>query len=173
MYDAEKERARKKRDYEWYKSIGRCVRCHKQPAEPGHIYCLACRMDINEHNRANWHKRKEKANEQNRERLRARREEAKASGVCVICLKRKAGEGRTTCKICSARINNRQREKRDGHRISDLGGCSKCGESRVVGYKLCPECLEKYRAMMLHARQFKTTNYFDRQCRHNWELGQI
>lgn len=31
-----------KSDYDFYKSIGICVRCHKNQAEPNRVMCLEC-----------------------------------------------------------------------------------------------------------------------------------
>lgn len=47
-----KAKERLKASYEWYKAHGICVKCHKEDALPGKVYCAVCTAMTAERNRA-------------------------------------------------------------------------------------------------------------------------
>ena len=129
-----------KQDYDFYKSIGICVRCHKEPAEPERIMCAACLEKERKRaaeNRAALKKMRfcprcgqnklfgdekmcldcrEKMYEYNKDhRTPAQRNYIKIrkeAGLCIKCGKRPPVNGKTKCEICDASERIRAREYR-------------------------------------------------------------
>jgi len=169
------ESERKKREYEWYKSIGICVICHKVKAEPGHTQCLACMMARRE--KGDTHSKESK--ERHKEYLKKRRRENLKKGICVVCGKHKAMPGKTYCEFCKAKSRLREEKKRRElgimpRAIMGTGNfCYFCGKP-TNGKKICAECYEKCKNKMLYARSFKREkNYFEKQCKNNFVLTHI
>lgn len=142
--------------------LGVCVICGEKDLSYGtKIMCLACKMDKRERDRE-WRSGKARNEANRKEYHRDRRIRAKENGLCTMCCKRKVSNGRSTCKICSSKANIRQKVKRDGSRISDGGGCPRCGKPIVPEYKVCKDCLPSMQKAMLYARSLrKEKNYFE------------
>lgn len=79
---------KERRDY--WKSVGLCSRCGRNPASPGMKMCDAC-------------------HEKNRKDNKARYDFLKARGLCVTCYKEKVEPGHTRCAACLGRARMRDR----------------------------------------------------------------
>lgn len=77
----------KKEEYEYYKKLGICTRCHTRQAREGHTECSVC-----------CGKRK-KHYDENKVKSYAR-EDAIANGMCRTCLKEKVKPGYKVCEKC-------------------------------------------------------------------------
>ena len=173
---SDKEKARKKRDYEWYKSLGLCVTCHKQKAESGHTQCLICMMD----RRANPLHHSSEVLAKHKQYLKDLRERNRENGVCIVCGKRSAMQGKTYCDQCREKSKRCAEKKRRKIGILPrfmMGNgklCYICGDPTINESKLCAQCLERCREQMLYARQFRhAENYFEKQCKNNWKLSHL
>jgi len=121
-------------------------------------------MDKNEYNRRMWPERvMHGVHDRHNEYQRKRRAEARDNGMCIMCCKRPAAKGKTSCAQCLARTNISQQRKRDGKRVTDSGGCPRCGKPLVSGYRLCVKCLPIAQVQMLYARsKRREPNYFEK-----------
>lgn len=96
-----------KGDYEWYKSHGICVNCHKEKAAKGRARCLNC-LDYASVYRLTYYKGLtdgEKARRNNRRRT------LHEMGLCVECGAPADGKS-WRCKRCNAKNSARMRERR-------------------------------------------------------------
>lgn len=129
-----------KQDYDFYKSIGICIRCHKKNSEPNRIMCFECAEREREKDRIKY--------ERNIETIKHRDSnkyyELKLMGICTYCKHEKAVPGKTKCKKCIAKI--RCRRNRNRHDISrserrSYGICYICGNNAVISGKgVCEDC---------------------------------
>ena len=111
-----------RKEYEWYKTHGICVRCRKAKARSGRTTCAACAAQNTERtlryfNELTAEKRKEYSlvwvhkNDIVTEKQRERRDARYAAGLCVICGKRPPRDNRRTCALCSSkRTGARQKQ---------------------------------------------------------------
>lgn len=133
--------------YQYYKMIGRCVRCRKVPATPGYTMCEACRekVRLSYHNPEAMQRRREVSTEWNRRR----REAARESGTCYLC-GAPALPGYIRCPACAkknaASTLKSQRKKRAMCMAQDL--CPDCGRPWKAGgdYVTCDACRAKGRS---------------------------
>lgn len=129
-----------KTDYDFYKSIGICVRCHKRQVEPRRIMCYECM----EKEREKCRSRHEKNIEIVRRRDLDKYYFLKQQGICTYCKHEKAIPGKTKCKKCLAKIKARRQAKRcdiDRSERRACGICYICGKNPVLpGKGVCEEC---------------------------------
>lgn len=158
-----------KERYQWLKEHHICVRCKKEKAEKGGIYCLVCKMDKREQER----NRKITPEQKERKRIhnKTRYDVMVAFGICPRCGKREHKYNSIFCGKCSAIRNDKNMTKRRNKGITarvlfgDGEYCSVCGKPTENGSKQCKRCLENSRRTIRIALQesFKTENYFREQ----------
>lgn len=137
----------------YYKSIQRCVRCHKKDAYTmnGRSYCAECA----EKERDRSKKRYEHDKERRSKRAKELKEERMSNGLCYRCGRPQDKEGRGLCKRCAAmkRETKRRNAPEDAITIQERiersydGFCYKCGKTTKKGlnqnfqsYRLCEKC---------------------------------
>lgn len=129
-----------KADYDFYKSIGICVRCHKWPAEPNKVMCLECADNEKIHDRAKRQRNISymKKNDLDKYYL------LKQQGICTYCKHEKAVSGKTKCAKCLAKIRTKRQSKRndiDRSERCSYGICYICGKNPILpGKGVCAEC---------------------------------
>lgn len=132
----------KKEEYDFYKSIGICVRCHKNPAEPNRVMCLECADKERETDR----KKRRKNSEKIRVNDISRYHRLKEQGICTYCKRKPAISGKTKCEKCLAKIRAKQnaarndlmRSERVSYRI-----CYICGKNEIIpGHGVCESCYQ-------------------------------
>lgn len=130
----------RKEEYDFYKSQGICVRCHKNAAEPNRVMCLECA----DKERDNAKKKRAKDMIKVRSRDLDKYYKMKERGICVYCKKRQAVPGKTKCHQCLTKI----RVKRDANRKDiarseriSYGICYICGKKNAMsGHGVCEDC---------------------------------
>ena len=142
----EYDKAYDKERYEWLKEHHMCVRCKKEKAEKGRLFCLVCKMDRREQNRNREltieQKEKKRIHNQTRYDLNV------AFGICPRCGKREHKNNSIFCGRCSAIRNNKEMNKRRKKGVitrvlfGTEGYCSICGKPTERGQKQCKRCLE-------------------------------
>lgn len=153
----------KKADYDFYKSLGICVRCHKENAEPGRVMCYECQDKESEINR--------RSRERNLEREKTRDLDKyyrlKVEGICTYCKRRPADPGKTKCNACLAKIRNRRNAKREDIERSErpsYGICYICGKNPLYkNFKVCESCYQVRRKSIdecLEKRPLESMEYF-------------
>lgn len=117
-----------KADYDFYKSIGICVRCHKNPAEQNRVMCAGCL------------EKSRKATFENRKFL-------KTMGLCPRCGKNKLFGDEKMCLECREKMYAYNKSHRSETKINyiqkrkDAGLCIKCGKrAPVTGKTKCAIC---------------------------------
>ena len=121
-----------KERYEWLKEHHICVRCKKEIAEEGRLYCLVCKMDRREVNKNRQLTTEQK--EKNRIHKKRRYDIMVAFGICPRCGKREHKENSIFCGRCSVIRNNKEMNKRREKGIiarvlfGTEGYCSVCGK---------------------------------------------
>lgn len=129
-----------KTDYDFYKSIGICVRCHKRAAEPNKVMCLECA----DTERIKDKKKRERNLESEKKRDLDKYYWLKEHGICTYCKHEKAVPGKTKCKKCLAKIRAKRQAKRcdiDRSERRSCGVCYICGKNPVLSGKgVCNEC---------------------------------
>ena len=132
----------RKEEYDFFKSIGICVRCHKNSAEPNKVMCLECAGRDADRYRVKG--RSETTLQKDAVRKKKHYEKCKLQGICPKC-------GRTTdrhvfCKICRSKIrNHKERNRTDIGRSEwiSYGICYLCGKAPAMdGKKVCSKCYE-------------------------------
>ena len=83
-----------KADYDFYKSIGICVRCHKNMAEPNKIMCFEC-ADME---RVRDKEKRKRNHESEKKRDLDKYYRLKEQGVCTYCKHEKAVSGKIYLK---------------------------------------------------------------------------
>lgn len=132
----------RKEEYDFYKSIGICVRCHKNSAEPNKSMCIECADKEAEYNR----------NKRNRKPISIKAKDLdkyyrlKEAGICTYCKHEQAISGKTKCSKCLAKIRRKRDEKRQELYRSEwvsYGICYLCGKNPVMkGKGVCEKCYE-------------------------------
>lgn len=128
-------------EYQFYKSLKICVRCHKNQAEPNRVMCLEC-------SGAESDRMKEKRKYSDADKLKKKDMDKyyklKQQGICTYCKHEKALQGRTKCQKCLSKIRNKRNSKKcdiaRSERVS-YGLCYICGND--VLYKdthVCEKC---------------------------------
>ena len=155
-----------KERYNWLKEHHICVRCRKEKAEKGRLFCLVCQMDKREQdrNRKLTIEQKERKRKHNQRRY----DVMVALGICPRCGKREHKSNSIFCGICSAIKNNKEMNKRREKGITARvlfgteGYCSICGKPTDFGQKQCKRCLENSRKSIKIAikESLKKDNYF-------------
>ena len=153
----------RKEEYDFYKSLKICVRCHKNTAEPHKIMCLEC---ADKEKIADKKKR-----EKNLEIVKAhdldKYYRLKEQGICTYCKHRAAVPGKTKCVKCLAKIKaKRDLNRKDisrSERVS-YGICYICGKDKIIdGHGVCEECYKvRIKAMdkCLNSRQAGFNDYW-------------
>lgn len=148
MADAEEKRIsrneQRKRNYQYYKKLNRCVICHKQDAYTlnGRARCAECaEYDCGQHKKSGY----AKANE----RLKSYRDAWRAKGICIRCGKSPAVSGKSYCGVCAEYTNrykkNRRIESGINYPRGDNGFCWQCNKRPDEdGMKVCKECYALY-----------------------------
>ena len=131
-----------KADYDFYKSIGICVRCHKRVAEPNKVMCFKC-ADME---RIKGKEKRKRNHESEKKRDLDKYYRLKEQGVCTYCKHEKAVPGKTKCKKCLAKIKAKWQAKRceiDRSERCSYGICYICGKNPILpGKGVCKECYE-------------------------------
>lgn len=129
-----------KAEYDFYKSIGICVRCHKRAAEPNKVMCLECA----DKERMNDKKKRERNIDSEKKSDLDKYYWLKEQGICTYCKHEKAVPGKTKCKKCLAKIRTKRQAKRcdiDRSERRSCGICYICGKNHVLpGKGVCEEC---------------------------------
>ena len=128
-------------EYHFYKDLGICVRCHKNPAEPHKAMCMECAFAESERV-----KRKRAENPENKRKQDLDKYyELKRKGICTYCRKEKSVAGKTKCERCLAKIRNKRNARKKNisrsERIS-YGLCYICGDKVIEGKGVCQNCYE-------------------------------
>lgn len=155
-----------KERYEWLKEHHICVRCKKEKAEKGKLFCLICKMDRRDQNKKRKLTTEQK--EKNRIHKQRRYDILIAFGICPRCGKREHKENSIFCGRCSAIRNNKEmnRRRKNGTIARVLFGtegyCSICGKTTENRQKQCKRCLENSRKNIKKAieESLKKENYF-------------
>lgn len=131
-----------KADYDFYKSIGICVRCHKRIAEPNKVMCLEC-ADME---RIRDREKREQNLESEKKRDLDKYYWLKSQRICTYCKHEKAVPGKTKCKKCLAKIKAKRQAKRceiDRSERRSYSICYICGKNPILpGKGVCKECYE-------------------------------
>lgn len=131
-----------KADYNFYKSIGICVRCHKNMAEPNKIMCLEC-ADME---RVRDKEKRKRNHESEKKRDLDKYYWLKSQRICTYCKHEKAVPGKTKCKKCLVKIRTKRQSKRhdiDRSERRSCGICYICGKNPVLpGKGVCAECYD-------------------------------
>lgn len=131
-----------KADYDFYKSIGICVRCHKRTAEPHKIMCLECSDKEKIHDKSKRHRNISYIKKKDLDKYYL----LKQQGICTYCKHEKAVPGTTKCAKCLAKIRTKRQAKRCEIARSErrsYGICYICGKNPVLPRKgACAECYE-------------------------------
>lgn len=161
-YDKEYDKER----YQWLKEHHICVRCKKEKAEKGSLFCLVCKMDKREQDK----NRKLTTEQKGRKRKHNKRryDIMVAFGICPRCGEREHESNSIFCGRCSAIRNNNEMNKRREKGITARvlfgteGYCSVCGKPTEDGQKQCKRCLENSRKNIKKAieESLKKDNYF-------------
>lgn len=135
-----------KADYNFYKSIGICVRCHKNPAKPNRVMCDECL-------------------EKSRKTASENRKVLKTMGICPRCGKNKLFGNEKMCIECSAKMYEYNISHRTGQKINYIqkrkaaGICTKCGKKKPVSGKTkCAICAHSER---IRAREYRSRKGID------------
>lgn len=155
-----------KERYEWCKEHHICIRCKREKAEKGKLYCLVCKMDKREIER----KRKltEQQKEKNRIHKKRRYDILVAFGICPRCGKNEHKYSSIFCGKCASIRNNKEMNKRRQRGITARvlfgteGYCSVCGKPSKLGQKQCDRCLDNSRRTIKIAleKSLQEENYF-------------
>lgn len=168
-----------KERYQWLKEYHICVRCKKEKAEKGKLYCLVCKMDRREMDR------KRQLNTEQRERNRIHKKRRYdilvAFGICPRCGIRKHKKNSIFCGICSVIRNKKEMEKRRERGVTarvlfgSEGYCSVCGKPTESGKKQCKRCLENSRRTIKIALQksLETENPFRKQIINEFRIRRV
>lgn len=131
-----------KADYDFYKSIGICVRCHKRTAEPHKIMCLECADKEKIHDKSKRYRNISYIKKKDLDKYYL----LKQQGICTYCKHEKAVPGKTKCAKCLAKIRIKRQSKRNDIERSErpsYGICYICGKNPVLpGKGVCAECYE-------------------------------
>jgi len=131
-----------KADYDFYKSIGICVRCHKRVAEPNKVMCFKC-ADME---RIKGKEKRKRNHESEKKRDLDKYYRLKEQGVCTYCKHEKAVPGKTKCKKCLVKIRTKRQSKRhdiDRSERRSYSICYICGKNPILpGKGVCKECYE-------------------------------
>lgn len=146
-----------KERYKWLKEHHICVRCKKEKAEEGKLFCLICKIDKREQekNRVIIEDQKQK----NRVHKKRRYDILVAFGICPTCGVRIHKNGSIFCSKCGIKRNLQAKNKRieNGGTARELFGtagiCSVCGKPTVDSSKQCNRCLENSRRTIKIAQQ--------------------
>lgn len=125
--------AKRKADYEWYKTRHICTRCRSQQAFDGMTMCPAC-LERNSAHVAEWRKRNPQRAQESSKRCYDRK---RSEGQCVKCGKPNPNAGNNCrCPKCARdwkvwRKTNRVRS------VKPDGICRICDKPVYEGKKLC------------------------------------
>ena len=168
-----------KERYKLLKKLNICVRCKKEKAEKGRLYCLVCKMDKREQNKRTilTEAQKKIKSEHNKKRY----DILIAFGICPRCGKREHKNNSIFCGRCSAIRNhnemNKKREKGITARVlfGTEGYCSVCGNQTEYGQKQCKRCLENSRRTIKIALQksLETENSFRNQIVNEFKIRRV
>lgn len=128
-----------KERYEWLKEHHICVRCRKEKAEKGKLYCLVCKIDKREQN----NNRKLTTEQKEKKRIHNKRKYdiLVAFGICPTCGVRVHKNGSIFCGRCGFKRNVQAKNKRikNGGIARELFGtegyCSVCGKPTEIRTK--------------------------------------
>lgn len=131
-----------KHDYDFYKSIGICVRCHKNVAEPNRVMCLECSDKESERDRAKRSRNLDVVKRRDLDKYYRLKEQ----GICTYCKREKSVPGKTKCKKCLAKIRCKSQQNRhdlDRSEWVSHGICYTCGRNPTLpGRGVCAGCYE-------------------------------
>lgn len=131
-----------KQDYDFYKSIGICIRCHKNAAEPNKVMCLECAG--RELDRYHEKGRSKTTLIKDSHRKKAHYEQCKNDGICPRCGRKVENFRYVYCKRCRAKMGEWRSKKRKDIDRSDRvshGICYLCGKNLVMpGKGVCSNC---------------------------------
>lgn len=126
-------------EYQFYKNLRICVRCHKELAEPNKVFCLNCADKDNERAK----RRRSDDLETFRKKDMDKYYNLKRQGICTYCKHEKADHGKTKCKKCLAKVRNKRNACKNDIARSErtaYGMCYICGRKNITGKKVCEQC---------------------------------
>lgn len=135
-------------DYQFYKSIGICGKCHRNPIEPNRAKCFECLEKEATARRNRLAKENENERKQRLEKMKLynkrSRDKSKADGKCVWCKKPLSAYSGCFCIDCRVKNKQKNDQRKDGIDRSErnqFGRCYICNEIADKG-KLCSRCYE-------------------------------
>ena len=147
-----------KAEYDFYKSIGICVRCHKNQAEPNRVMCLECIDKESDRSRDSRKRNISIARKRDLEKYYSLKEQ----GICTYCKHEKAVPGKTKCSKClikirtkrQAKLNDIPRSERMSYNI-----CYVCGKKKTIqGKNVCEDC---YKVRLSAIEKCKNSRKYD------------
>ena len=84
-------------EYQFYKRLKICVRCHKNQAEPNRVMCLECIGAESDYRKK---KRKCSDTDELKKKDLDKYYKLKQQGICTYCKHEKALQGKTKCQKC-------------------------------------------------------------------------
>lgn len=151
-------------EYQFYKDLKICVRCHKELAEPNKVFCIECADRDNERAKIRRENNLEVSRKKDMEKYYALKER----GICTYCKHEQAIPGKTKCKKCLAKIRRKRNACKTcidrSERIS-YGMCYICGEKSMFGKKVCERCYEKRLQSISKIMYLPGTDYWSRDNR--------
>ena len=131
-------------DHAFYKNLGLCVSCKKEPAEPNECYCFECKEYFRKWQQNYREKNRENYNTGLRERRKKTRELRIANGLCANCGKPLTNNDYLNCEACRAK--RRKWYKKVEIPMSERPEyyiCVFCSEQAMPGYKVCKKCYDR------------------------------
>lgn len=135
-------------DYQFYKRMGICGKCHRNPTKPNRGKCLECLEKEATARRNRLAKENENERKQRLKKMKLynqrSRDKAKADGKCVWCKKPLSAYSDCFCIDCRVKNQQKNDRRKDGIERSErklYGRCYICNEVADKG-KLCLRCYE-------------------------------
>lgn len=136
-------------DYQFYKGIGVCAKCGKNPPKPNRAKCFDCLEKEAQNRRNRLLNETEDERKQRLERMRLynqrSRRKAKEDGKCINCKKPLSVNSECFCIDCRVKNQRKNDRKKDGIDRSErkqYGRCYICNKVADKG-RLCLDCYER------------------------------
>ena len=150
-------------EYQFYKRLKICVRCHKNQAEPNRVMCLECSGAESDYRKK---KRKCSDTDEFKKKDLDKYYKLKQQGICTYCKHEKALQGKTKCQKCLSKIRNKRNAKKcdiDRSERVSYGLCYICGNDGL--YKdthVCEKCYKKrYESISKIMHDKASNNYWN------------
>ena len=132
-------KARNKENYHYYKALGVCTKCGKEPAFHKYTLCAYCLERERDKRWTYYHKKAQQADwmQSRRDIQKALRDKRIAAGICIYCGKRPGAPGHLHCDRCLARRRLRYAEKHPTNTERGRGLCYHCDNPALPGKRTC------------------------------------